>query len=89
MSEKSPVNYLQRLIISSPDPLKSNDNHKLELQIQAYLKDQFLFKLKNCYSQFLKLETADLSQCLIIPQKVAFNIVSEAKRATFTFTKVN
>ena len=56
MSEKSPVNYLQRLIISSPDPLKSNDNHKLELQIQAYLKDQFLFKLKNWYSQSLKLE---------------------------------
>ena len=56
MSEKSPVNYLQRLIISSPDPLKSNDNHKLGLQIQAYLKDQFLFKLKNWYSQSLKLE---------------------------------
>ena len=54
MSEKSPVNYLQRLIISSPDPLKSNDNHKLGLQIQAYLKDQFLFTLKNWYSQSLK-----------------------------------
>ena len=60
MSEKSPVNYLQRLIISSPDPLKSNDNHKLDLQIQAYLNDQFLCRLKNCYSQSLKLETAHL-----------------------------
>ena len=52
MSEKSPVNYLQRLIISSPDPLKSNDNHKLELQIQAYLKDQLKTDIVNSLNQY-------------------------------------